>query len=573
MLTKLVIKNFKAFDEVEVDLADRVVFIGPNNSGKTSALQAIALWDGGVKRWLEKRGSENIPAERAGVTIGRQDLISIPVPSAKLLWRDLRVRAVQRTLEGKPQTRNVRIEIGVEGVTGNEKWECWLEFDYANEESIYCRPPHGPDGRRMRVPEFLKSLQVAYLPPISGLAAREDRLEMGSIRVRLGEGRTAEVLRNLCWQVYQSRNGEEVWEEICESVQRLFGSRLNSPQYIVERGEITMSYRTRSGTLLDISATGRGEQQTLLLLAYMAIHPGAVLLFDEPDAHLEILRQRQIYDVLVEQAEKRNSQLIAASHSEVWLNEAARRDVVIAFVGKPHRIDDRGSQVLKALKDIRFEDFYQAEETGWVLYLEGSTDLAILRTLARRLDHPAQSVLERPFVHYVANQPSRARENFHGLREAKPDLIGIAIYDRLEKELTDDPYLKQIVWCRRELENYLCQRGTLLAYAEEEGRKTEMPLFAQRWREAMEEAIWKVEQALRTLGKDPWGADIKASEEFLDPLFKQFYEKLGLPNRMSKTNYHVLAEFIPREAIDPEIRHVLDAIYETARKARPREYD
>ena len=571
MLTKLVIKNFKMFTEAEIELADRVVFIGPNNSGKTSALQAIALWDVGVKRWLEKRGSENIPAERAGVTVGRQDLISIPVPSAKLLWRDLHVREVKRA-EGKPQTRNVRIEIGVEGVTGEKKWECRLEFDYANEESIYCRPPLGPDGRRTEVPAHLRNLQVAYLPPMSGLAAREDRLEIGSIRVRLGEGRTAEVLRNLCWQVLQGEDGEQKWEHICEYIRSLFGSRLNRPQYIAERGEITMSYRTRSGTLLDISATGRGEQQTLLLLAYMAIHPGAVLLFDEPDAHLEILRQRQIYEVLSEQAERTNSQLIAASHSEVLLNEAARRDVVVAFVGKPHRIDDRGSQLLKALRDIGFEDYYQAENTGWVLYLEGSTDLAILRTFAQRLNHPVQSALERPFVHYVANQPRKAQEHFYGLREAKPDLVGIALYDRLDRVPPADPNLKQIMWSRRELENYLCQRETLLTYAEAEGRKQEgAPLFAQRWRQFMEEAIREVEQALKTLGRDPWGADIKASEEFLDPLFKRFYEKLGLPNEMSKTNYHVLARFVPVGAIDPEIRQALDAILETAQNASPRQ--
>ena len=112
MLTKLTLRNFKLFSEVEVDLSERVVFIGPNNSGKTSALQAIALWDVGVKRWLEKRGSDNIPAERPAVTINRQDVMSIPVPSAKLLWRDLRVRKSER-IENKLRTRNVRIEIGV----------------------------------------------------------------------------------------------------------------------------------------------------------------------------------------------------------------------------------------------------------------------------------------------------------------------------------------------------------------------------------------------------------------------------------------------------------------------------
>src|SRR6185436_18087724 len=130
-----------------------------------------------------------------------------------------------------------------------------------------------------------------------------------------------------------------------------------------------MTYRDPSGIHLDISASGRGLQQTLLLLAYLSLNPRSVLLIDEPDAHLEILRQRQIYQLLTEAARESESQLIVASHSEVILNEAADRDIVVAFVGRPHRIDDRGSQVVKSLKEIGFEQYYQAEQTGWVLYL------------------------------------------------------------------------------------------------------------------------------------------------------------------------------------------------------------
>ena len=568
MLDKLTLKNFKLFTEVEIELGERVVFIGPNNSGKTSALQAIALWDVGVKRWLEKRGGDAAPEKRPGVTINRQDLISIPVSAANLLWRDLHVRESERA-EGKPQTRNVRVEIVVEG-TMPGTWRCALEFDYANEESIYCRPPLEAQGRRMEVPAHLKDLQVAYLPPMSGLAAREDRLEIGSIRVRLGEGRTAEVLRNLCWQVTQSEGGEEKWAQISESIEKLFGSKLNKPQYIVERGEITMSYRTRSGVLLDISAMGRGEQQTLLLLAHMAVNAGAVLLLDEPDAHLEILRQRQIYDILSAQAEKTKSQLIAASHSEVILNEAADRDVVVAFVGSPHRINDRSSQVLKSLRDVGFEQYYLAEETGWVLYLEGSTDLAILSAFAERLDHPAKEFLERPFVYYTGNQPRKAQEHFYALREAVPDLRGIAIYDQLGKGLPNDPVLVLRMWTKREIENYLCQRETLLSFAEKQGsERAGGPLFALQWRDAMNEALMQIERALQTLGKDPWSADIKASEEFLAPLFAQFYKNLGLPNEMSKTNFHVLAANVRKKDIADEIKQALDAICETAQAARP----
>jgi hypothetical protein len=46
--------------------------------------------------------------------------------------------------------------------------------------------------------------------------------------------------------------------------------------------------------------------------------------------------------------------------------------------------------------------------------------------------------LENPFLHSVGNLPSEVRTHFFGLREAKPDLVGLAIFDRLERPLPAD---------------------------------------------------------------------------------------------------------------------------------------
>ena len=96
MLTNLRVKNFKRLQDVEIELGKTVIFVGPNNSGKTTALQALALWEIGLRRWVEERPAKGIPERRPGVTINRQDLIAIPVPTANLLWRDLQVRSVER---------------------------------------------------------------------------------------------------------------------------------------------------------------------------------------------------------------------------------------------------------------------------------------------------------------------------------------------------------------------------------------------------------------------------------------------------------------------------------------------
>ncbi len=572
MLTKLVVRNFKCFRKVEIELGNPVVFIGPNNSGKSTALQALALWDIGVKRWIEKRKGKETPEKRPGVTINRRDLIAVPVPDANLLWHGLHVRDVRR-VDGKPQTQNIRMDIIVEGVSEGKAWTCGLEFDYANEESFYCRPLRLSEGagvERMPVPEEASKIKVAFLPPMSGLAANEYRLDPGAVNVHLGEGRTAEVLRNLCYQLLDRSGGKTVWEAVRTRVRSLFGVVLEDPRYIAERGEIAMTYLDAAGARLDLSSAGRGLHQTLLLLAHLALNPGAVLLLDEPDAHLEILRQRQTYQLLTEAAREQGSQLIAASHSEVILNEAADRDVVVAFLGKPHRIDDRGSQLLKSLKDIGYDKYYQAEQTGWVLFLEGSTDLAILQALATTLDHPAKALLERPFVEYVQNQPQKARDRFYGLREACPGLAGVAVYDRLEQALPERQELTEYSWRKREIENYLCHRGALLKWAESAGSVYGGgPLFAVSWATVMAEVITEVERALETLGRSPWSDDVKASDEFLDPLFRAFFKKLGLPNLMPKTDYHVLARFVEADMIDEEVRTLLDRIVEVASRARP----
>lgn len=577
MLTKITIRNFKRFDEIEIELGDPVVFIGPNNSGKTSVLQALALWETGLRKWSEKRKDKKTPEKRPGVTINRRDLISVPCPSANLLWRDLHVRDVKKG-NGKQITKNVLVDVIVEGITNGSNWKCGLEFDYSNEESFFCRPIrsiHDSEQERMPIPSEAKEVRMAFLPPMSGLAANETRLDPGAVNVRIGEGRTAEVVRNLCYSICSS--DKPLWEKLRDQILALFGVRLDAPQYVSERGEIDLTYVEINGTRLDLSSSGRGLQQTILLLSYMYANPGAILLLDEPDAHLEILRQRQIYQLLTDVAHATNGQIIAASHSEVLLNEAADRDVVIAFIGKhPHRINDHGSQVLKALRDIGFEDYYLAEQTGWVLYLEGSTDLAILRSFAEKLGHKeASTALERPFVHYVSNKPVSVQQHYFGLKEAVPHLKGVAIFDRLDMGIPENPGIEFEIWQRREIENYLCNRRTLEAYARGAGQAAAAgPLFEESEVEprlrAMHEAIEKMESSLSNLGKpSPWGSELKVSDDFLTPLFTDYFKRLGVYNIMAKKNFHELARFVPTEEIAPEVREKLDAIAATMKAAEP----
>ena len=384
-------------------LGSGFVLVGPNNCGKTSVLQALTLWHTGLKKWEERhmqKGKRGIPSKRPGVPVTRLDLTSLPVSEADLLWLGRNVR--------KDSNENIRIELVVEGETNQgRKWECGLEFGYVNQESLFCRPlrlKNNIRSGRMAIPEESLDTRVVFLPPMSGLVAEEPLIQKGRINVLLGQGQTAEVLRNLCYRVYEKN--KEDWNSIVKQIQEVFSIQLNEPKLLPDRGALSMSYLDADEkTTLDITSCGRGMQQTLLLLAYIYDNPkGTVLLLDEPDAHLEIFRQRQIYVRINEVAEQRESQVIAASHSEVLLNQSAQRKAAVAFLigGKPHLIGQgKSDKVLKALSSIGFEDYYGAEQNGWILYLEGETDLRILQAFAERWQHPEKQALENPLVKYM----------------------------------------------------------------------------------------------------------------------------------------------------------------------------
>ena len=52
----LEIENFKQFgDKIRIDLEHPTTLIGPNNSGKTTVLQAISLWSIAVKEWKQSK--------------------------------------------------------------------------------------------------------------------------------------------------------------------------------------------------------------------------------------------------------------------------------------------------------------------------------------------------------------------------------------------------------------------------------------------------------------------------------------------------------------------------------------
>ena len=322
LLHYLEIRNFKRFgDPQRIELDHPAVLIGPNNCGKTTAIQALSLWSQAVRAWQEKKGQAP-PNERTSTSLNRLNIVSVPVRRTRYFWHNAAVRTGNRDIR-------VQIEVGV--LHDSRVEPVTMTFRNQGDDLVYCTPDPETLQRR-EVIETAAGLKIELLYPMSGLETEEPVLQRGRIDVLLGQGQTAQVLRNLCLLVWQEDRRH--WTRITEWMGRLFNIDLHEPVETA-RGSIELLYLQQSvKEPLDIALAGRGLQQMLLVFAYLYSHPGSVLLIDEPDAHLEILRQRQVYVLLRELAAENASQVILATHSEVILKEALDHNLTLLLAGR-----------------------------------------------------------------------------------------------------------------------------------------------------------------------------------------------------------------------------------------------
>jgi len=183
-----------------------------------------------------------------------------------------------------------------------------------------------------------------------------------------------------------------------------------------------------------------------------------------------------------------------------------------------------------------------------MLYLE--IQIAFLQKLAERIKHDAHEVLraEVPVIYLGIDKPQEARDHFHGLQEEKPDLVGVAVFDRLDKELQNGSAHVERMWTPCKIENCLVTPESLRAFVQLRLRNADLVDEAERKTrlEIFETCVNDLTHASKFMGKsDPWRPDIKVTDEFADPLFRLFHERLGIAQSVFKQEYNGLAEVIP----------------------------
>ena len=181
----------------------------------------------------------------------------------------------------------------------------------------------------------------------------------------------------------------------------------------------------------DLMVEGSGFLQWLSVFALANDPDLHVLLLDEPDAHLHSSLQEQLPDSLRDVADAAGKQVLVATHSAEILRNAEPAVILhIRAGGQGSGYLVAESQKVGLLAGLGSEyapRVDRAKRTKRILFVEGRSDLAILKIVADRLgiEWPNQ------WVEWTTSRAQKVRKQvFIALKEEIPDLVVVSLRDR-----------------------------------------------------------------------------------------------------------------------------------------------
>ena len=459
MITKLVIRNFKSIKEESYSFTNFDLLVGPNNSGKSTILQALAIWQFCVDEFhrAKRKGQR-------GIQVVLPNFTALPVPEFNLLWNQKRDRkySKDKDKEGKSKPEYILIEIDVTWRESNGQEKTFgVKIRYLSPQTVYAIPTEGWEIFRQYDKD--KSLPViAYVPPFSGLEPIEKRQDISNLKQQVGKGQPGSIMRNLLLLVEKEDEMGKAnrWEEINSVVQNWFGIELKKPKYEVGSDtQITCEFTDKKQNY-DIIAGGSGFHQTLTLLAFLYGYKPTTILLDEPDAHLHVNLQREIIDFFREMSAKQNIQFLIATHAEELIKAVDANRIVSLLQQKPIRESSK-PDLLGAMADISNSEINQLRSSPFLIYVEGDTDERIIRTWAGILD--AKNDIKRVcFKNMIGgskeDKKKYADKHFLSVKQIIPRTERLMIFDYDTESTAFHPQKTNealFEWKRKNIENYL----------------------------------------------------------------------------------------------------------------------
>jgi len=490
MINSIELWRFKRFERRKITIKESEItlFAGPNNSGKSTVLHALAVWSFCV--FVLRRGKGDAALLKGykgqGYGISDEDFNPINIPDLKHLWYGLKTQI--------PGEEGYSLSICLNW-THPIHGQHFLKISLSlTNDRLFIRSDETSLENCDALPE------IVYLPPVAGLDAKEPFATPALRRAMLGRGLAGSVLRNVLFDLrkandekraekkkgkskisasdLQELRDSDPWEILQDTLRRTFEFELVIGEYDetyhtalqaftqpVEFDEGTNRYRN-TGVKRDLMVEGAGALQWICVYAY-AVNPETdILLLDEPDAHLHSNLQGVLIDALYKLVSRNNKRVFIATHSrEVLLNSPL--SIIISFEKEKPRYLQTESDRVRMFSGLgeEYDPFInKIQKKKRILFIENDSDYRALVSIMNKLGAKQPNIEIYP----TTESHKDRRKFFSKLEKGIPGLRAVSLRDRDAKPLKEvcpdnlvDKSEKHslqnftaITFRRREIENY-----------------------------------------------------------------------------------------------------------------------
>jgi predicted ATPase len=364
------INGLKAFDDTEVALPRLAVLTGPNNSGKSTILQGLALGYECLRRCVDATRWKLVESGRA-VT----EFEFLPVNEPRDLWyrrvwkpsKD-KERTVEITLtfqDTRALTFRIRFLFGLLNI---RLAEAYGDFDKETLQALLGSAP-------------------VLLPATPGPSAHEDYLTLAAVHKMLSVREPSRVVRNILSRLQRGED-KPALQFVNDALMQYFGVQLSTINFDERRDLEIRAPVEQEDYSLDIVSSGSGLNQILQLASIIAWRKPALVLLDEPDAHLHSSVQAQLFDFIHSLVERHGIQVILSTHSRDLISQAPLESIIPVDATR-NKLGPLQSLEHLLLEYQRFGPLSNVDlallyQTKSCVFLEGPTDARLLPRIAER---------------------------------------------------------------------------------------------------------------------------------------------------------------------------------------------
>lgn len=196
MIKKIELQNFKRYNRKNIELIPHKLslIVGGNNSGKSTILHALAVWEYCKTVLIYEKNPKAILAgfHGDGYGISIDDFTPINIPSLKYLWTNLKptggyslsIKCYWDILEG--QERFLKIGLAL------------------TQERLYIKNLES----NIQEGDFVPT--IAYLPPFAAITDKEQWYSPAYRNKLIGQGLAGSVLRNTIMDLFHQNIKKEL---------------------------------------------------------------------------------------------------------------------------------------------------------------------------------------------------------------------------------------------------------------------------------------------------------------------------------------------------------------------------